>query len=283
VLAGLGRFNPQVVVGELFNGQSRLLSQYAEKNNALCIVPFSPANELLITKKNTFLLNASYQTQAQALARYLYAKTNTRKVFILNDYSPLSRDQSAYLAEAARKRGLSVVEVPAFEGELLDAAAARKYVRQLVESAAGCLYLPSNNEAFVATVLNALAEHNAAFPVVGTTEWLNFKDLSPSRLARFETLFPETMHLEPNAPGYVAFVEAYQKLTNQLPSIYAIQGYDLGRMLTLHAPAPTLHRLLRAEQPYIGLGQTFAFPGTVQDNQSVRIYRFRENGAVPVE
>jgi ABC-type branched-subunit amino acid transport system substrate-binding protein len=284
LLANLGRFNPQVIVGELFNGQSRLLSQYAEKNNALCVIPFSPANELLIAKKNTFLLNASYQTQAQVLARYVYAKTNARKVFILNDYTPLSRDLSAYFAEAAKKRGLSVVEVPAFEGELLDATAAKKYMRQLAESAAGCLYIPSNNEKFVAMVLTALAEQNAGFQVLGTNEWLNFQNLSPATLAGFQTLFPETMRLEPNAPGYVAFVEAYQKLTHQLPSVYAVQGYDLGRMLTLQAPtATTLHRLIRADQPYVGLGQTFSFPNTAQDNQAVRIYQFRENGAVPVE
>ncbi|MCZ2356716.1 MAG: ABC transporter substrate-binding protein [Bacteroidia bacterium] len=276
----LNQFKPDVIIGDIFNVPSRLISQYAENKKIVHIIPLSPADELIEQKKFTFLANPSFLTQGKTLAKYISTDLALKKVLIIDDGNKIAKsyiqpfsDQLLNSGTQFTTRTLSDEDKEFYQG-------VSGLVNEIKSDGYDAVFYPSSSEERVVSLLGGMSRDSVFLQVIGTQDWRRFESIEKEMLLKFNVLFCDYQYLQNDLIGYEYFKDSYLSAFKTLPGQYVGQGYDIMRFLMLAFPnkieAGSFAQALQNLESFQGVHQNYYFKNS-QDNQAVQILQFRDD------
>ncbi len=289
LLGQLDKFAPTLLVGAIYNAQSRILSDSAESLQVAQVIPISPTESLVEEKQYTFLGHPGSVTHGARMAEYAYDGLGLKEVYIFTDNTPGTADLTrGFIQEFMRLGGTvdtmeisryyktAIKEIPDLVKEIRDG-----------EDTVG-VYIPLlGNEESAGLIMNLLRQRGREVAIMGSPHFRARYSAIPREIKeRYQVLFT-TSHLVEEDKTYLAFYQEYLKDYGYPPSETVIQGYDLASYLLqrLDAFIPSLgypvNTFLRAQESTPTLHINYWFKGA-QSNQAVNIGQYQEGGVVRV-
>ncbi len=282
----------QAVVGDVYNPQSRVLSDWAETRRVPQLVPFSPTGELVQERSHTFLANPTASTHGARMAEYAFDRMGLRRMFVFSDGSEATRELMQGFKATFQSRGGRVDSLlfsPDYAGSAVKQIPA--LVRSIPANSPNTgIYLPiMGNEEASSLILNILQQQGKKFPVLGSPHfWSNYPTISAETKAAFNLIFTTSYYLNPDDPAYQQFYQRYLRQYSFPPSEDVVQGYDTGKYLLrqLAAYSPSLgmdlSTFLRVSPVVAGLHLPYQFR-SAQSNQRVNLGKYTDDGVIRLE
>lgn len=275
-----------LIIGPLFPGPSRAALDFAFNKGINIINPISTNPEIIQNNPYAFLFKPSLETQGRKAADFASRTFTPTQALVI--YGTKDRDTimaSAYKKEL-QNRGFRNVRMekinPGDErrirGLLIsDAAGDMQTGGRLSKDALGHIFVASEDEAIVATAMNALAARKDRVPVIGHEGWMKKNLVSNDQLERMGVYILAPEYLDYGNPNYFVFRDKYLERVHSMPGRYAYLGYDLmmyyGRMM--HRYGDLFQTAAISQEAYQGvLCANFNFQ-TNRDNQCVPIFQLR--------
>ncbi|MEM7370669.1 MAG: ABC transporter substrate-binding protein [Bacteroidota bacterium] len=290
ILSKLDYLQPDVIVGGIYNTQSRIISDWSEEKRIPQIIPLSPTAELVHEKKFTFLAHPSVKTHGARMAEYAWNELSLSHISVFTDQSPGTQPLAEGFMETFVSLG-GTVDTMMFHPNY---DIAIEQIPDLVDSIPDYetgvgVYIPlMNNEESAGLIVNLVKQRSKDVMMMGSPHFRSrYNTLSRDTKEGFELLFT-TSHLHnPESSGYRSLYNQYLKKYAYPPSDNVIQGYDLGKYLMelvkLYNPAPfTLDTYLRNNPNFEGIHLDYRFDYQ-QSNQHVNIGQYTEEGLIKVK
>lgn len=280
-------FSPNLIVGDIFNKPSEIISNWAESRGIPQMIPLSPTFNVQY-KNQTFLAHPDLETRATRMAEYASEVLGLEKVVVWTNQKKITETfANAFIStfdtlggEAVRVAVDSIYDKGEEEGAKYEIP---KLVHQLKFEDVDGVYIPISNEAISGLILTQLAFFNWKPKVMGTSHWKHFDRIDRELKEKYGVLFTNTNHFEPSTAEYQTFYEAYLKEYNYPPSDFCLLGYDLAMYIMnitdLHDNSwgMPLSAYIRAQPEYEGIHLNYYFDNR-QVNQFVNISEYHETG-----
>lgn len=277
---------PDLVIGDIYNTQSRILAEWSEANQTPQVVPLSPSGSLAQGKTQVFVAHPSPREHGQSMALYANGYLNLKKVAVFRDGTN-STEQLAYaFKENFETLGGEVVDlkVPS-EYDKNAAKKIVKEVRKLSKEGVKGVYIPiQGNEESAGLILSQMKALDYNMKVMGGPHWWNrYKTVDRELKNSYGLICSSSDYVDEQNPEYQNFFKAYLQKYQYPPSRFCVQGYDMGLYLMElierypHGVGDDLAHFIRTQPPFYGLHQKIDFRGQ-QVNQSVNLLQFRESG-----
>lgn len=278
LLDSLKRFQPDVIVGDIRTGLATAISDWAEKNKVVHLIPRNPLNELITNKKYTFLVHPSLNTHGAQIARYMVDVEGKRKFLVFNDHSYYAeRFATGFKSALANDAGVTVVEkiVPAKYAELQPRLSSE--VKAMKGMGYDAVYAPFSNEESAGLLIAKLNYESIKTEVAGGPDWEVFSVIDQELKSSYKLRY-SSFYFEGN--DSTAFDNLYARCLKEnayRPTTSTIQGFDLmAWLLTVSNGIDgnnSLTDLIHKAAPYHGIHQDFYF-GSAQDNQKINILQY---------
>ncbi len=276
----LNSFDPDIILGDVRSALARPVSDWAEENKVLHLIPRNPIMSLVANKKYTFLAHPALETHGTQMALHAYYKENKRNFLIFNDHSYVSERFSNAFKEALDSLDGVKIEVREVAKKYDDN---RKNIPSFVKSLKyknfDVIYIPLSSEESAGLIISQLNYHRIDIPVMGGPDWEVFTVIDPELKTKYDLKY-STFYYDQNNPLM------FDRMTNIClknyyckPSNYTIQGFDI--MAYLLELSKTMNEmvnsgeLVRQAPVYHGIHQDFYYGGT-QNNQLVNIVQFQD-------
>jgi ABC-type branched-subunit amino acid transport system substrate-binding protein len=277
---------PDLIIGDIFNTQSRVISDWAEERGVPQLVPLSPSPSLIEGRTQVFLANPSVQTHGAQMAIYAKDSLHLSKIAVWTDGTRL-HDQIA---------GAFQAKFDSLGGETMMVLTDSIYQRAMGSipsavrglSAAGVdgVYIPFNSEETVGLILSQLNAYNIDAEVMMPPFIERFQIIDRELKEKYEVLFTSSYFVDQNAEDYLRFFNDYAVEYQMAPSDFSLQGYDIGKYVfsLLNAydySGNGVSAFIHSRPKTDGVHLDFFF-GEYQDNQSVNICKYTRSGIVKV-
>ena len=286
----LDSLGPNVVVGEIYNNQSHIISRWAEEKKVPQIVPISPSEELVEDKLFTFLAHPTAYTHGAVMANYAFNNLNHRRAYVFTDRTSSTDMLASGFSERFTLLGgqvdtLSFTYNRKIDTDIVDEI--KDLVDRVEDSTA--VYIPlMGNEESASLIINLMKRENKMVTVMGSPHFRSrYNTLSREIKEDYKMLFT-TSHLhDPEDQAFKEVYNDYLKNYEVPPSDNVIQGYDLAmyilRMLDNFNPqlGMSLDQYLRFAPKYKSLHLDYGFDST-QSNQQVNIGQYTDEGVIKV-
>ncbi|TAE51881.1 MAG: hypothetical protein EAZ89_09460 [Bacteroidetes bacterium] len=279
-----------MVVGDIYNNESRTLSAWAENRKIPQVIPVSATAELVDNKSFTFLAHPSARVHGANMARYAWNNLSLRRTFVFTDQQKASQELAdGYMDEFLRLGGRvdTMVISPVYSQALKQIP---KHVGNVpAENPEVGVYIPlMNNEEASGLIVNLLRAKSKDVTVMGSPHFrTRYTTLSRDIKDGYKMLFSSSHMHDENDPAYQALNAAYLRSYKMPLTENVIQGYDLGmyllQLLSNYAPGggTDIDNYLRNAPVYKGIHIDYRFSNT-QGNQQVNIGQFLPGGVVRV-
>lgn len=282
----------QLVIGDIYNAQSRILAEWAESRKVPQIVPLSPSEELVAGREHSFLANPTATTHGARMAEYAYRSLELRRVFVFSDGGS-GTEQLAQGFKAQFQLMGGQIDSLTFSGNYENAGVDQipSLIKRLPNRApATGVYIPvMGNEAAASLILNLMQQQGKDLPVMGSPHFRNaYNTISPETKAAFSLVFSTSYLVDRESAAFRRFYRQYLEQYGLPPSEDAVQGYDLGMyaldQLARYNPnlGFDLSAFLRIGQPVPGLHLDYQF-SSEQSNQRVNLGQYTDLGVIPLE
>ncbi|WP_338766833.1 ABC transporter substrate-binding protein [Bernardetia sp. ABR2-2B] len=232
--------NIDMFFGPLYPTTFPIVSEFAQTNNINMVNPLSYTPDLIEGKKNTYLFEPSYYTQAKAVANYSFDSLNADKAYII--YGESRKDvilANAYKKIVEEKGG----KVMAFEQ--VDAGKStfnkiRNVLSPIAKKPARLkegetfkkpegdttahIFVASSELAVAGSVISVLKTSMVDIPLFIDKGWLEFDQIDMNDFMDRSVFFIYTDYVSPLKSK--EFITKYINKTNILPSEYAYVGYE---------------------------------------------------------
>ena len=284
----LEQFFPNVIVGDIFNQPSQLISAWAERRGIPQIIPLSPTFEVN-GKYQTFLAHPNLNTRAARMAEYAREVMGLKKLVVWTDQKHFTEIFSNAFITTFDTLGGEVVRiaVDSIYDRGKDEEGAKYEIPTIIDDLrfqqVDGMYIPINNEAIAGLILSQLAHIQWQPKVMGPSHWKKFNRIDRELKEKYKLLFTNTNHYNPAAADYQDFYQQYLKEYNYPPSDFCLLGYDLAMYLMKSVDSHDyswgmpLSAYIRAQPEYEGIHLNYYFGGT-QSNQFVNINEYHESG-----
>lgn len=282
-LKALESLQPDMIIGEIYNKQSRLISEWATQHLVTQIIPLSPTRALIENKRNVFLLNPSTTTHGHKMAEYAYRDLGLRKVTVWTD----GRLATANLANAFAARFQVMGGTPIIANIDSVYNLAQPQILQSKDKFTNSegMYIPINNEETVGLILS-LIDANRYKTKVMTLPDVEFYEQIESELKEVCGIYYTTTYTpQIESEGYKSYYENHLLNYNSPPSEYHIVGYDMGQYISRvwdDYNGGDFNQFLRDYVPSYGIHVEYDF-NREQDNQGVRIQQYTAEGIITVK
>lgn len=282
-LIRIDSFAPDLVVGDAFNDQSLMLSEWSELFGVPQLVPFSPTLSLE-RKQSLFMCRPATGTHGQIMGRHADAALRLRKVAVISDGRTSSELLCKGFSESFGAGGARIVPIRV---DSVFSKAKSQLLSQLKAAVAqgiDGIYSGSGSESLnglVLTELRALSQDSIV--VMGGPNWQSFKAIDTDLKERFRVHFSTTNTNANDSAAYALLFTKIAQTYNMAPSEYQITGYDLGRYVALvldtypAGPGDSLEAYLRRAPRWRGIHLDYEFAGS-QSNRHVNIVVFGKGG-----
>ncbi|HEX2899552.1 MAG TPA: ABC transporter substrate-binding protein [Bacteroidia bacterium] len=278
LLDSLQRFQPDVIIGDIRTGLASVISEWAEKNKVVHLIPRNPLNDLIVNKKYTFLVHPSLDCHGAQIARYMVDVEGKRKFLVFNDHSYYAERFAAGFKQAiADDPGVTVVEkvVPAKYAELQPRLSSE--VRAMKGMGYDAVYAPFSNEESAGLLIAKLNYEGIKTEVAGGPDWEVFTVIDQELKSSYKLKYSSFYFEGNDSTGFDVLYELCLKENAYRPSNHTVQGFDLmAWLLTVSKGIDgknSLPDLIHKAPPYHGIHQDFYF-GNEQDNQKINILQY---------
>lgn len=286
----LDAYAPTLLVGAIYNAQSRLLSTWAEARQVAQIIPISPTESLVEEKQFTFLGHPGSTTHGMRMAEYAYDGLALRQVYIFTDNKPgtaeLSRGFS--LQFTAMGGTVDTLEISS------NYKSAIKEIPKLInkiesgEDTVG-VYIPLlGNEESAGLIINLLRQRGKVVKIMGSPHFRARYDAIPRDIKeKYQVLFTTSHLVDEASKEYIGFYQSYLQDFGYPPSETVVQGFDLALYVLgrLDGFDPNMgypvNTYLRAQESSSTMHIDYLFKGS-QSNQAVNIGQYQEEGIIRV-
>jgi len=287
-----------LIVGPLYAEPNRIASAYANQNNILLLNPIATGSDLIANQPLSFLAQPSLERQAAEVAGFMQTKSEpgNRRVAVYFGESRKDSSLAVLYSDELKRRKFQVVDFRKLTGSAASMAAQMLPVatRPVASTATGAapapvvlnhVFLASNSDDDGPRLLDALSRRRVSGPLVASGSAFNYYRNTASTFTRrnLYLLYPEFIDTE--RPMVETFQTTYLAERNTIPSIFAIQGYDMmlffGRQLARTGGKLTSRINLRsdAEDDYLLSGFDYT---KGNDNQIVPIVKYEEGRFIKI-
>ncbi len=281
-------YKPDVIIGDFKNRPALKIAAWAERNQTVQIVPLSGAEELIAKKQNVFLANPTGYTAGREMGRAAAEKFSHRRIMIVYDETRASERMADGFTDGVAAHDFVFVfrrrisSSPEIAMHNLDEVS-----HHLDEVYYHTVFMPLVNEEVVGYGLFAFSRDSidTRTQVFGMDAWRSYRGLDRESLQRYAAVVNDSYYQENDLRKAGWFERAYLTKYQAHPTIYAAQGYDIGRWMVQaysrygaankqdSRPGDFLHRM----PPFRGVNQDYYF-GKANDNQRVRMIQYQSGG-----
>ena len=285
-LKELDEWFPDLIIGDVYNTQTEVLSGWAERTGTPQIVPFSPSQSLVEGKSFTFLAHPPIEVHAKALARYAIDSLKLRKIAVFTNGTQATSEMAEPFIEMVRLQGAEVIRLTVDsvfrDGNVRRVSSGVRSVR--IQGCDGVFIPIFGDQETVGLILSQMAAMGMNVAVLASPHaWKRFNNIDRDLKDRFLLTFSTSFMCDRQDSAYRSYFRKSLEQYHVPPSEYHTQGYDIGKWLLSVVneypfSAISLADFLREYPEYPGLHQNFSFEGN-QSNQYVNLGRF-ENSQV---
>lgn len=282
-LQELEQFQPNMIIGEIYNKQSRLIADWAAQHLVTQIIPLSPTRSLIENKRNVFLLNPSTTTHGYKMAEYAYNDLGLRKISVWTD----GRASTAILANAFAARFQVMGGSPNIINIDSVYNLAQPQILQAKEgfTQAEAMYIPINNEETVGLILSLIDANRYKIKVMALPDIELYEKIERELKEVCGIYYTTTYTPQVESEGYQSYFDSHILNYNSPPSEYHIRGYDMGQYISRvwdDYNGGDFNQFLRDYAPAYGIHVEYDF-NREQDNQGVRIQQYTTDGIITVK
>ncbi len=285
-LTEMEAFQPDVIIGEIYNKQSRVIADWAEARGIPQIIPLSPAKSLIENRKEVFLMNPSTVTHGRKLAEFVFRDQGVRDAVVWTDGKSATNDIANAFAYQLKIMGGSATILTVdsvFNNNVISMVNQNKSLM----SEAQAIYIPIGNEEILGLLLGVLDAQKWKPKILTAPDIQHFEHIETELKQRLRVIFTQNYFVEENSQGYETYLNQHLLRLNSPPDEYHIRGYDLGIYLLSvleynQSGRVDLSQKIRDFLPIRGLGNAFHFDRE-QDNQSIFILQYQQEGVVKLK
>lgn len=251
-----------LIIGPLYVEPNRIATAYANQNGIFLLNPMATSSELILDQPMSFLAQPSLNQQAKKAAEQAQSIGGSRRVAI---YFGTSRKDSllaeAYRAELTQQK-YQIIDFGKLSGTAQAMADSMQFspkplrpsataTPQPVPVSLGHIFFASSNEQDGVRILDALNRRKVSGSLVVTASAFDFYRNSSSTFTRRDLylLYPD--FVDNSREPVIDFEQQYLARRNTIPSIFALEGYDMmlffGRQLAKDALRNRNRKALRSE------------------------------------
>lgn len=269
---------PDVVIGEIYNRQSRLISDWVEQKKIPQLIPISPTYSLVQGKQNVFLMRPSAAIHGKKMAEYAYSK-GMRSMAIWDDKKASTKEMIDGFKSVFEGLGGTTETVP------LDSI----YIRCAGQISYWCdrlktqgMYVPLADPQTVTDIFTCAYSKNVKMFAHPEIENIAIEVEQKNKLS---TAFTSSFYTEESSSEYVNFFRDFQTKYNIPPSDNNVRGYDMGmyilQLLDELPKGTNLSDYIRNHPAFNGLHLDYNF-NKLQENQSIHIMQYSGGGVKKV-
>lgn len=281
-LAELEDLYPDVIVGEVFNRQSRVLADWAESKGVAQIVPLSPTIQLADKKNQVVLARPAAATHGKKMAEYAFNITGVKKVAVWNDKKSVTVEMANAFEKRFKELGGQVVPMQ-IDSLYQRAIGQIPYCMNGIKNQ-GCdaMYIPMSNEESVGLILSYLGA--SSIKIFASPDIESFYTMDRELKERIGIYFSTSYLPDENSRSYAEFYNGFLAKYGLAPTETNIRGYDLGKfLLTLldeYSPSKGGFNEFVKNHPRVkALHLDFDFGGQ-SDNQAIHIMQYTPSGVL---
>jgi len=235
-----------VIIGPLYPGPSKLVTEFAYQHRINLINPISNNSEVIGNNPYSFLYNPTSESMARTAAEYVSANLQNKNVVIyygegrkdsvlaFNYMKLIARDSFniLFIEKIERDNTQRIFETLAATYEVpdsLDIDENRDFLDILVikPDSIGHVLVASDQGFIASNIISALRTRGDTIQVIGSEDWLDLHFANYNVMEQMGIWFLAPNHIEENNPFYSLFKEDYTRLNFTVPSRNATIGYDL--------------------------------------------------------
>jgi ABC-type branched-subunit amino acid transport system substrate-binding protein/tetratricopeptide (TPR) repeat protein len=280
LLDSLSRFSPDVIIGDVKTGLASAISDWAEKNKVVHLIPRNPLTDLIVNKKYTFLVHPSLRAHGAQMARYMVQTEGKHKFVIFNDRTYYADKFSAGFKNAiANEPGVTVVEkiIPSKYGELQPKLSSE--LRSIKDAGYDMIYAPFANEESAGLLMAKLNYDNIKIEVAGGPDWETFSVIDQDLKSSYKLKYSSFYYENNDSTAFDGLYRRCLQTYSYRPSMNTVQGFDTMMWLLTVSKGMngnnSLADLIRKAPNYHGIHQDFYF-GDQQDNQKINILEYND-------
>lgn len=285
-----------LIIGPLYVEPNRIASAYANQNNMVLLNPIATNSELVSNQPWSFLAQPSVNQQSQKVAELVRTLNVGRRAAL---YFGTARKDSllamAYRNELKRQN-YQILDFRKLGGSAQAMADAMQFTGSTTPARSlsavtppasinvGHVFFASSNDDDGARLLDALSRRRVNAPLIATASAFDYYRNPVSTFTRRDLylLYPE--FIDASREPVIQFQDDYVTKRNTIPSVFALEGYDMmlffGRQLAKNG-ASSLNRagLQSDTDDYLLSG--FDYTQT-NDNQIVPIVKYEDGRFVKI-
>ena len=285
-----------LIIGPLYVEPNRIASAYANQNNVVLLNPIATNSELVANQPWSFLAQPSVNQQAQAVTELVRTLNGGRRAAV---YFGSSRKDSllatAYRNELKRQN-YQILDFRKVSGTAQTMADALQLTGQTTPGRSlsavappsaislGHVFLASSNDDDGSRLLEALSRRRVSAPLIATASAFDFYRNSLSTFTRRDLYLVYPDFIDVTREPVSQFQEEYVAKRNTIPSVFALEGYDMmlffGRQLAKNGSSSLNRAGLRADaDDYLLSGFDYT---QSNDNQIVPIVRYEDGRFIKI-
>ncbi|MEZ4825399.1 MAG: ABC transporter substrate-binding protein [Bacteroidia bacterium] len=282
-LKELESLQPDLIVGDIFNPQSKVIADWAENHRTPQLIPLSPSEELVQGKSQVFLVHPSPETHGKNMASYAWDSLRLNRIAVWTDGQRSTEILAQSFAQAFDTLGGEVIMLEV-DSTLTEKAEKNiySYVRSLKFQEVDGVYIPiMNNQEVAGLILSQISALGLDVRVMGSPHWWQRYENVDRELKESSQLVFSTSYLENRQDSaFIRFYNSYLKEYQMPPGQFSVQGYDLGQYLAFlldqydYRSGESLATFIRQFPLYHGIHIDIDFKDK-QSNQFVNIAAFR--------
>lgn len=218
------------IVGPLYIEPAKIAADFVETNKMYLLQPTAVTADLITNRTHTFLLQPSLEHQTTQLLEYAQSLQPTvKKMAIYYGASRRDSTTAAWYKTKATAAGMQVLDFRKTR-EKIDSTATINEYNKLAHVA---LFSSNDNDGL--KVINMLNKRRVNAPLMATATAFDFTKVSGSVFSGRPIYVMNSEYIDISKPQVRDFQAQYMAKRNTVPSVYAMQGYDVvlffGRMI----------------------------------------------------
>ena len=278
----LDRFYPDVVIGEVYNSASKVISDWSERRGVPQVVPFSPTMPIH-DKSFLFLAHSGVATHGLRMGEFARHQMKLNKVAVWTDGRRVTEQLVEAFMATFDTLGGEVIRVPIDSTFALAKNQILEYTRSLRLQGIDGHYIPLASEESSGLILSELQFLREEVRIMGSPSWQYFNAIDRSTKERYGVVFSTSYLRQNDSAQYKAFYSDFFRHYHLPPSEYHVQGYDMGMYILQlldrydYREGIPLTTYIRGYGIHRGIHQDYYFAHH-PDNQMLHICQFRGGG-----
>lgn len=218
-----------LIIGPVGIGNMKIAAGFSLENKIYLVSPFTAAAVCKTENPYYIIANATMRSHCEKIYNYIRKAENPKQVFMLYRKKEADLELVSYFKSFEKSNASNTTHEIKFI-ELTDSTTKKYYqVKDVLSDAEkNIVIVPSNDEAFVRTVMKQLSglSDDYVLEVFGMPTWINFDLILAAQFDTTATHVTRSYWIDKKALPALAFLNAYQKKYKINPTEYSVRGFD---------------------------------------------------------